>query len=354
MAYGQSRSGPGALVELVEVFEHQLEHCRLQHGERLLIVTDTAFHPHYAAACLGAGLRLGADVAQLTLPHARPWSEELLSASFGAADLIVYSTTHALHYSRAMREALDRGARALMAVTALHVLERRTADPEVIRRTKRGAERLTAARTVRITSDAGSDLVFEKGSRPGVASYGVADEPGHLDFWGAGFFQTAAIEDTAEGRWVLDVGDQIFHFGRYVERPVEIRFREGRAVSFEGGADARLLRRYLESYDDPHALRLGHIACGTDPKAQWTAETHQFPVVGGGGADAEAAYGNAQIEIGSNNDVMFRGENATRAHLGLCSLGCSLELDGEPLLDHGEFTDPALRASAVPEEGNGV
>ncbi len=351
MAYGQGRLGASHAAELVGVFEHQLRHCRLRDDERLLIVTDTAFHPHYAAACLGAGLRLGAEAAQLVLPHGGAWSEPHLGAAFAAADLIVYSTTHALHYSDAMRAALAQGKRALMAVTALHVLERRIADPDVIRRTKHGATLVEGARTIRIRSDAGTDLTFDKGDRPGVASYGVADEAGHLDFWGAGFFQTAAIEGTAEGRVVLDVGDQVFHFGRYVERPVTIEFREGRAVSIEGGVDAALIRSLLASYDDPNAFLLGHIACGTDRKALWTAEIAQFPVVGGGGADAEAVYGNVQVEIGSNNDAMFRGRNATRAHLGLCSLGCTLELDGRAILDHGEFLVPELRAGEALADG---
>ena len=351
MAYGQSRETAAHATELVGTFEHQLRHCRLRDDERLLVVTDTAFHPHYAAACLGAGLRLGADAVELVLPHGRRGSEAYLAAAFEPADLIVYSTTHALHYADAMRRALADGKRALMAVTALHVLERRIADPDVIARTKRGAAMIDRARTIRITSEAGTDLTFDKGDRPGVASYGVADEPGHLDFWGAGFFQTAAIEGTAEGRLVLDVGDQIFHFGRFVERPVTIEFCNGRAVSIDGGADAFLIRSLLASYRDPNAYLLGHIACGTDPNARWTAEIEQFPVVGGGGADAEAFYGNVQAEIGSNNDAMFGGQNATGAHLGLCSLGCRLELDGRPILEGGEFIVPELRADRGSRNG---
>ncbi len=65
---------------------------------------------------------------------------------FESADVIVYSTGHTLHYSDAMREALDAGKRALMAVVPLHVLERRIADPEVIARTKEGAELTSTGR----------------------------------------------------------------------------------------------------------------------------------------------------------------------------------------------------------------
>ena len=345
MAYGQQPISPSALAEMIAAFRHQLSFCRLSANESLAVITDSAFHPHYAAACFGAGLDLGANVFQVILPQGKPWSEPVLRSVFAEADLIVYSTTHALHYAEAMREALDGGKRALMAVVPPHVLQRRVADPALIRRAKFGAELLDRAQHVRVTSDAGTDLVIETGGLPGVATYGVADEPGHLDFWGGGFFQKAIQEGGVEGSLVLDTGDQIFHFARYVDRPVRIAFEAGRICAIEGGVEAHLIRTLLDSYDDPKALLAGHMAFGADPRADWTAEGSQFPVTGGGGADAEAAYGNVQIEIGSNNDVMFRGSNATRAHLGLCALNCSVWLDEEPLLDHGEYVPPELRAT---------
>ena len=344
MAYGQLQSSHLAVGELIPAFKHQLLLSRLTRGERLAVISDPAFNPLYAAACFGAGLDLGADVFQVMLPHTRPWSETVLRSVFREADLIVYSTTHALHYAEAMGEALDEGKRALMAVVPLHVLQRRLGDPGLIRRTKYGAALLERASRVRIRSEAGTDLTMDIAGRPGIATYGVAAEAGHLDFWGGGFFQTAQVERTLEGCLVLDTGDQIFHFARYVDRPLEIRFEKGRVTSIDGGVEARLVRSLLESYNDPQALLGGHIAFGTDPRAEWTAEAGQFPVAGGGGADAEAAYGNVQIEIGSNNDVMFRGANVTSAHLGLCALNCSVWLDEEPLLEHGDYVPRELKA----------
>jgi 2,5-dihydroxypyridine 5,6-dioxygenase len=293
---------------------------------------------------MSAALELGAESFQVLLPHNRRWSESTLGAVFGAADFIAYSTTHTLHYSSAMLAALDRGARALMTVVPFHILERRVADADVIARTKEGAGYLDRAKVVHIGSGAGTDLSMNVTGRRGVASYGVADEPGHLDFWGAGFFQIAVVEGSMEGRLVLDTGDLIFHFGRHIDRPVTITFHEGRAVSFEGGVEARLIRMLLESTGDPNAFMAGHVACGTDRRAQWTAEISQFPVAGGGGADAEAFYGNVQIEIGSNNDVMFGGKNAAPVHLGLCCLNCTLTVDGETLLEAGEFVRETLRS----------
>lgn len=343
MPYGHSRTSPTAPVELVPIFEHQLRHCRLTGGERLVVVTDATFDPSYAAACMGAAMSLGAEAFQVLIPSRKPWSEETLRAVFRPADIIVYATSHGLHYSDAMREALDDGKRALMAVVPPHILERRIADEEVIERTKIGASAFERAQTVQIRSRAGTELSMSVDGRPGVASYGVADEPGHLDFWGAGMFQIAVVEGSMAGRLVLDTGDTIFHLGRYVDRPVTITFREGRAVSFAGGVDANLIEMFLTAAEDPNAFMAGHIACGTDRRAQWTAEAAQFPVAGGGGADAEAFCGNVQVEIGSNDDVMFRGSNRTSVHLGLCCLNCTLSVDDETLLTNGAFVPETMR-----------
>lgn len=344
MPYAHRRDSPLALVELIRVFEHQLRHCELTANETLVAVTDGAFDPNYAAACVGAARSLGADAFQVHISHLEPWSEATLRGVFGPADLIVYSTAHGLHYSEAMREALAAGKRALMAVVPPHVLERRVADPELRRRAKAGAALLDGADAVRITSKAGTDLSMDVSGRPGVASYGFADSPGHLDFWGAGMFQIAVIEDSMEGRLVLDTGDLIFLFGRHVERPVTIDFRDGRAVAFDGGVEAELIRRHLEAAQDPNAFVAGHIACGVDPRAQWTAEVAHFPVAGGGGADAEAFGGSVQVELGSNDDVMFRGKNRSSVHLGLCCLKSSLTVDGDPVLEDGVFAPESLRA----------
>ncbi len=348
MAYEASLIGSAATAELIGLFKQELTMCNLEPGELCVIVTDTAYNPGIADAFLGAALDMGAEAYKTVLPYSLPLPSRSLLPAWKEIDLLVYPTTHALHQRPEMREALDNGMRALMAVQPLEVLRRLVADPDVIRRTKAGARLVEEARTVRITSDAGTDVVMDKTGRAGVASYGAADEPGHLDFWGSGMVETAQLEGSLEGQLVLNTGDIVFHLGRYIERPVIITFREGRAVGFEGGVDAFLIESHLESFDDPKALMAGHTSWGADPRALWTAQAIQFPQPGAGGGDSEAHYGQVEIEIGSNNDVCFGGENATSAHLGLCMLNCSLFLDDRLIIDHGEFVPEELRKSPKP------
>jgi len=338
MANRRVMMSSSAVPELIGLYKRQLMMSNLKPGELCLVVTDTAYNPVYSDACVGAASDLGAEVVKITLPFLNPLPGKGWGAAMLDADLIVYSTTHKLHYSEEMRSALDRGARSLMVVQPLQTMERLHGDQDVIRRTKAGAALLRKANTIRVVSDAGTDLVMERGNRPALAHYGVADEPKHLDFWGVGIVETAPLEGTVEGTMVLDVGDQMFYMGRYVEKPVKVTFKRGRVTNIGGGVDAFLIREQLESYKEESAWMAGHLSWGTDKRALWAAQALQFPEPGYSGADAESYYGNVQIEIGSNNDVNFCGKNSSRAHLGHCMLNCSLFLDDLQIIDHGKFT----------------
>ncbi|MFO7941043.1 MAG: hypothetical protein R6U92_00115 [Bacillota bacterium] len=335
---------PSAASELIDLFRRQLGMCNLAEDELCLVVTDVAFNPVYSDACLGAALSLGASAYKQVLPFDHALPKKSIGAAWSEADLIVYMSSHALHYHTDMGRALEGGARILMAVQPLEVMSRLRADPEVIRRTKSGARMLAEGRRIHIRSDAGTDLKMDRGDRPALAHYGVADVAGHLDFWGAGMVETAQIEGSTEGTLVLDVGDANFSFGRYMESPVEIDFEAGAITDIRGGLDAFLLREFLESFDDENAFKAGHTSWGTDRRALWSALVRAItPEVGTSGADIEAHYGNVQIEIGSNNDINFKGDISSRAHLGLCCLNSSLWVDDLQIIDRGVFVPEELK-----------
>lgn len=343
MPYSRTTTGPHVAAELIGLYRRQLEACRLGRDESCLIITDTAYDPTPSAACLGAALALEANPAVLTLPYSRPFQGEALAATLADADLIVGFTTHRLHYDPYLRAALDGGTRALLAVQPQHVLQRLTANPDVVARTRLGAERLAKATTLSITSSHGTDLSMTISGRPALAHCGVADEPGHFDFWGAAMVEIAPLEGSVEGTLVLGRSDQIFHLGRYVDDEVHIRFERGRAVSIEGGLDAVLLESHLASYGDPNAFLAGHVAWGTDHRASWTAPLVQFPETGAGNTDSEGFLGSVQVELGSNDDQFFRGTIRSDAHLGLCLLGASVALDGEQVIETGRFINSLQR-----------
>lgn len=339
MAYARTYDGPGFAPDLMALFRHQLTACALQPAELCVCITDTAWSPSYASACMGAAQALGAEAVQASFGWTTPPDTRALAALCDAADLIVYMTAHRLHYRPEVKAALDRGARVFCCMEPPHVLDRLRFDDGVRARAIAGARLLDSAKQLRITSSAGTDLTMDKAGRRGLAAYGAADAPGHLDFWGLGAVQAAQNEGTTEGVLVLDVGDSVFHLARFIEAPVRIRFEAGRVVELEGGLDARLIRDVLEAAGDAGAWNAGHMAWGIDPRAIWTQPLVQTPNSGGGGADAESFAGTVQVQLGSNDDIAFGGQNRSRAHLGLCLRAATLSLDGVEVVSDGQLVN---------------
>lgn len=338
MAYARTYDGAGFAADLTALFRHQLAASALIPGELCLCITDTAWMPAYGAACMAAADALGARSMLVTFGWSAVPDSGALEAVAATADLIVYMTTHPLHYRPEIGRALARGARVLCCMEPPHILDRLRFDPSVRDRAITGAAALGAASMLRITSPAGTDLTMNKSGRRGLAAYGAADRPGHLDFWGLGAVQAAQIEGTTEGVLVLDVGDCLFHLARFVEAPVRIHLSAGRIAGIEGGLDAFLLREVLSAADDEGAWLAGHMAWGIDPRARWTQPITQTPDTGGGGADIESFAGTVQIQFGSNDDMAFGGQNRSRAHIGLCLRGATLTLDGVPVVSGGLIT----------------
>jgi len=75
-----------------------------------LAITDTAYNPLYADACIGSALGIGAEALKLTLPYTKPLPSKGIGAAIMESDLIIYSTTHTLHYTEEIRAVLKAGA----------------------------------------------------------------------------------------------------------------------------------------------------------------------------------------------------------------------------------------------------
>jgi 2,5-dihydroxypyridine 5,6-dioxygenase len=352
MAYARSYDSAGFVADLTALFRHQLAACALVPGEFCLAITDTAWMPAYGAACMAAADALGSRSMLVTFGWSAAPDSAALEAMCSKADLIVYMTTHPLHYRPEIGRALARGARALCCMEPPHVLDRLRFDPVVRDRAIAGAAALDTASVLRITSPAGTDLTMDKTGRRGLGAYGAADRPGHLDFWGLGAVQAAQVEGTTEGTLVLDVGDCLFHLARFVESPVRIHLSAGRITGIEGGLDAFLLREVLTQAGDDGAWLAGHMAWGIDARARWTQPITQTPDAGGGGADIESFAGAVQVQFGSNDDMAFGGRNRSRAHIGLCLRGATLTLDGVAVVSMGRIapvTPGADGATALPQ-----
>jgi 2,5-dihydroxypyridine 5,6-dioxygenase len=329
-----------ATAELVPMFRQVFEGCNLRSGEVLLLYTDTTFNPHYPAASLAAGLELGATVYQITVPARRRQIEEeqTIIRAWCEADMVIDLVSAGAHlFSKLNTLALDAGTRVLRIAEPVDVLERMLPDIEVRKRSEAGAELLTRASEMRITSSSGTNLTFDLRGRAGAAQHGLADQPSRWDHWPSGLSLIAPQEESASGHLVVGVGDLIFTLGRYVSEPIECTVKDGRIASIIGGVDALLLREWLAAQADPRAYVVGLVAWGTDHRARWdrVAWHMQEPA---GVMDSESFLGNVRIGLGANTSAMLRGNNPSHAHIDLQLRGCNVWLDKHLVIKAGKLT----------------
>lgn len=338
----------------VEMCARELALCGVREDETVAILSQGDQRLDYANAFLAAARQLGAAAYHVRLPDESPgqvdgvvWAIGLtqLAANRGAvealkaADLVI--DLMFLLFSREQLEIQASGTRMLLAVEPIDVLARLFPTVELRARVEAAERRLAAAHELRVTSEAGTDLVYALGQYPVMTEYGYTDEPGRWDHWPSGFLFTNGDDGAVNGEVVLAPGDIVIApFRAYVQDAVRIVVRDGEVADVRGGLSAALLRDYMDEFaDDPRRHEVAHIGWGLNERARWSRlATAQR----GFGMEARSFYGNVMFATGPNAEL--GGTNTSPCHLDIPMRGCSLYLDGEPILLDGEFAVPELCA----------
>jgi 2,5-dihydroxypyridine 5,6-dioxygenase len=230
------------------------------------------------------------------------------------------------------------GTRILTAVEPPELLARLMPTVELRERVEVAAELLAKASVMRITSPAGTDVIYQLGRYPTLSEYGYTDTPGRWDHWPAAFVFTGGTDDGVDGTIVLSPGDILLPFNTYVQTPVTLTIEQGFIRDIRGGLDAELLSSYIKSFGDARGYGMSHVGWGLDERAHW----HGLTQFGGGmGMELRSFYGNVMFSIGPNNEL--GGPNDTACHFDIPMRGNSLYLDDELIVDQGELTVPEMR-----------
>jgi 2,5-dihydroxypyridine 5,6-dioxygenase len=321
----------------------------MNESEGVVVLSGESSHPLNVDAALRSAVSLGARAFRLDMPSPAP--NRLPSAERTAflgltplsgnrlalgvlkeADLVI--DLMGLLHSAEQTEILAAGTRMLMVVEPPDVLARMVPEAHDKRRVMAANSRLKSARTMRVTSGAGTDLTMQLGQFGTLPEYGFADEAGHWDHWPSGFVSTWPNEGTANGTVVIDVGDILFPFKRYVETaPIELQINNGVITRISGGFEATYLRRHIESYRDPDAFSVAHVGWGLQAKARWT-DLGMRDKSQSLGMDARACYGNFLFSTGPNAEA--GGTNHSPCHVDIPMSRCSVFLDNEPIVLDGE------------------
>jgi 2,5-dihydroxypyridine 5,6-dioxygenase len=343
-------------AELVPLFERMLALCKLRAGESLVILMEPESNQEYAAAMYGAARALGAESLTLMVPSAPPEqvpvirtgnvSSPILNGSRLAvstlkqADMVIDLSMGGLLHSVQQREILEAGTRMLMVHDPVEALERMFPTEEDRARVERGIERMRKAKRIRLESDNGTDVWFDKVDRPVFGQYGYTDEAGRWDHWPSAFQYTIPTDGAGEGTVVLDAGDIWYPTKRHITAPVTLRFEKGVVVAIEGGYDAFMIRDYIEGWRDPEGFAISHTGWGSHPRALWNAVAFQEPldVIG---QDGRTAYGTTLFALGEN--ATFGGKQTTGCHQDFALRHHRFYLDDELIADSGQIIPEDLR-----------
>jgi 2,5-dihydroxypyridine 5,6-dioxygenase len=343
--------------ELTVAWREVLTLSNVKPGEQISILVSDDSDRQSLAASRRAAMDLGAVVTVLHLPPVNGGlslsrdktaymgrtpltGNDAAMAALKRSDMVI--DLMLLLFSPEQGEILEAGTRILLAVEPPEILVRMVPTIGDRARVLAATKALTAAKTMTVTSGAGTDFRCELGEFPPLSEYGFVDEPGRWDHWPSGFIATWPNELSAEGVIVIDTGDIILPFKRYVQSPITLEIAGGYVRNISGGFDAEYLSDYMKSFHDPEVYAMSHIGWGLQPRAQWTAlglyDREQTLAM-----DARAFYGNFLFSTGAN--IEAGGKRDTACHMDIPLRRCSLSLDGEPMTIDGDVIPPDQKVS---------
>jgi 2,5-dihydroxypyridine 5,6-dioxygenase len=341
-------------VDLMGLFAREFDRCKLSAGEVVAVLTEPESYSPYAAAACGAAAAAGASVFELSVPglgweHPTPVPIrgivasvpaladesprlEAIRAALSASDFVVDLIPDSILHVPLREQLLAAGTRVLTVSERPETLERLFPTEQVRANARAVGERLRGAKTLTVSSPAGTDLRYSFGDSPVAEQYGIADEPGRWDNWPSGLVSHYPADRSANGTLMLSSGDVLCHTRSYVRGTVWIEIEDGYIRKISGDLDAELISSYLSSWAEPEVYAVSHVAFGVHPNARWSALAHYGPHETQA-MDARCFMGNFLFSTGPNR---FTGR-LLQAHLDIALRATTVALDGTPIVLDGEL-----------------
>jgi 2,5-dihydroxypyridine 5,6-dioxygenase len=321
--------------ELIQSWMKVLTLCKLSSVETVCLLTRADIHMRNVEAAEHVARHIGAHVFRLepamdtrSLHENKVAMEALKSCSM----VIDFLGLHLLRRGE-QEEIMKAGARILYVIEPPDALVRLIPSEDDKRRVRLAEASIRKAKSMQVTSAAGTNLGVQIGEYPILSEWGYSDEPGHWDHWPAGFIATWPNEGSAQGTVVLCPGDIVFPFKSYIREEIRLRIKDGYIREIEGGLDADILREYMGEFNDPEAYAISHLGWGLNPRARWSRlallDKHQT-----NGNDGRAFAGNFMFSTGPNTDA--GGKRDTLCHLDIPMRNCSVSLDNVPITVNGK------------------
>ena len=321
--------------------------CKVAEGEPVAILSESQSRSLNVNLVELALLRLGARPFHIMLPSPAQTAPvpvrstgastavqglEPVIGALASSGLVVDCTVEGMLHAPELPKILGGGARLLM-ISNEHpdVLERLLPTPELAPKVKSGLKMLASANEMRVTSEAGTDLIVDVAEARVGGVWGYCEKPKQVAHWPGGLCLCFPAQSTTNGTLVLDRGDLNLTFKRYLESPVILTIEEDYVTAIDGaGTDAALMKSYFEAWDDRDAYAVSHVGWGMNPAARWDAMT-MYDRRDVNGTEQRAFAGNFLYSTGANEVA----KRFTAGHFDLPLRNCTVTLDNHVVVDKG-------------------
>jgi leucyl aminopeptidase (aminopeptidase T) len=197
---------------------------------------------------------------------------------------------------------------------------------DATRRAREAMAALDGKTQVRVTAANGTDFTVCIEGRPSLEVTPIKKRGqmmGPVPLWAEVAF--AAVEDRTEGVMVVDGVMLGIGLPGQVSEPITWIMERGRAVSIEGGEEARRLREAIAGVENADVI--GEFAFGTSEKAPF------------GSPSEKGRLGTVHLALGDNHNAYPGGQNVCSLHLDGVVLNASMQIvdDGAWILRDGEW-----------------
>lgn len=289
--------------------------------DRILVITDYTMQG-MAEYIIDAARATGAEVVTCIMPPRKRDGQEppaAVAAAMIEATLLFSPVRRSITHTRAMRAALDSGARAILMtayteelLTSPALLETDfSAQAEVCVRI---GDAFTQGDRVKLTSPRGTELTFSIAGRRANVLTNIP-EPGQLAPVPDIEVNVVPVTGSAQGLLIADASVPYLGIG-VLDEPITCHIEDGYITKIEGGEQARVLKEDLDSHDDRHCFNIAELGVGLNPNAR----------LNGTMLDDEGVMGTIHIGIGTSHTL--GGEVVAPTHYDLIMWAPEIEVDG--------------------------
>jgi aminopeptidase len=299
----------------------------VKENEQVMVLTDEG-KKNLGVAIWEAAKKLNSEAILVEMKPRKTNGEEppaAIATMMAAADVVLCPTTKSVTHTNARRSACDKGVRitTLPGITEEMMIRCLNADYNKIADLSNKLKAiLDPVKVIRVTSKKGTDITLPKEGRNATADTGIVVEKGAFSNLPAGETFIAPLEGTSNGVIIID--GAMSGVG-LVKKEIKVIVKDGYAVEFIGGAEAKALEKLIE----PHGLpgrNIAEFGIGTNYKAKLTGNI----------LEDEKVMGTIHIAFGDNKSM--GGVVSVPSHLDGLIKNPTVEADGVIIMKDGKFT----------------